>query len=357
MAGALLVTARDGLAVHVGRLAALAGTRCELERDSSSVRAAWRQAPVVLVGSDVVTALAATGLPRRGRVVVVADAPLGEAAWQAALLLGAHRVVLLPDQESDLVEELRGADRPRSNDGRVIGVFGGCGGAGVSTFSAALAIAASVAAPTVLIDGDPLGGGLDVLLGVEATAGLRWADLIETRGRLDADSFAGALCKVGTTAVLAWGRGDQGRGALSVGDVSAIDAVLDAAKQSFATVVLDLPRSWGVVADRLLDAADETVLIVPAEVRPVAATASLLEALGTRALTPHLVIRDAGGGSLSARDVGASLGLQIVATLRSDPAVRVAARRGESPVRGSRGSLAHACAAVISALGSPAIAA
>jgi secretion/DNA translocation related CpaE-like protein len=352
MAGALLVTARDGLAANVGRLAALAGTSCDLERDSSSVRGAWRQAPVVLVGADVVTALAATGLPRRNRVLVVADGPLGDAAWQAALLLGAHRVVLLPDQESDLVEELRGADRPLGHDGRVIGVLGGCGGAGVSTFATALAITASAAAPAVLVDGDPLGGGLDVLLGVEAAPGLRWADLIGTRGRLAPDSFAGALCKVGTTAVLAWGRG-----APSVGEASAIDAVLDAAKQSFATVVLDLPRSWGAVADRLLDAADETVLLVPAEVRPVAAAASLLEALGKRALTPHLIVRDAGGGSLSARDVGASLGLQILATLRSDAAVRLAARRGESPVRGTRGSLAHACAAVLSSLGATAAAA
>jgi secretion/DNA translocation related CpaE-like protein len=350
MAGALLVTARDGLAANVGRLAALAGTRCELERDSSSVRGAWRQAPVVLVGADVVIALAATGLPRRSRVLVIADGPLGDAAWQAALLLGAHRVVLLPDHESDLVEELRGVDRPLSNDGRVIGVLGGCGGAGVSTFAASLALTASATTPAILIDGDPLGGGLDVLLGVEAAPGLRWPDLIGTRGRLDPDSFAGGLCKVGATAVLSWGRGVP-----SAGEAAAIDAVVDAAKQSFATVVLDLPRSWGAVADRLLDAADEIALLVPAAVRPVAAAASLLGALGNRALTPHLVVRDAGGGNLSARDVSASLGLEIVATLRSDSAVRLAAQRGESPVRGSRGSLAHACAAVLSAVGSPAI--
>jgi secretion/DNA translocation related CpaE-like protein len=348
----LLVTARDGLAGNVGRLAALAGTRCDLERDSAAVRGAWRQAPVVLVGADVVIALAAVGLPRRGRVLVIADGPLDGAAWQAALSLGAHRVVVLPDQESDLVEELRDAGRPVGADGRVIGVLGGCGGAGVSTLAAALAITAAASGPAVLIDGDPLGGGLDVLLGAEATSGLRWGDLTDTRGRLDADSFASALCRVGETAVLAWGRG-----APSAGDPSAIDTVLDAAKQSFATVVLDLPRSWGLVADRLLDAADDTVLIVPAEVRPVAAAASLLAALGNRAVAPHLVVRDSGGGGLSARDVGASLGLDAVAVLRSDPAVRQAARRGEPPVRGSRGSLAHACAAILSAIGADSAAA
>jgi secretion/DNA translocation related CpaE-like protein len=347
MAGVLLVTARDGLAADAGRLAALAGTKCQLERDSASVRGAWRQASVVLVGADVVIALAAVGLPRRGRVLIVADGQLEGAAWQAALSIGAHRVVLLPDQESELVEELRGADRAEGSEGRVIGVLGGCGGVGVSTFASALAITASATSQAVVIDGDPLGGGLDVLLGAEAAAGLRWGDLIATRGRLDPASFSSALCRVGPTAVLAWGRG-----APSAGEPAAVDAVVAAAKHAFETIVLDLPRSWGVVADRMLDAVDETILLVPAEVRPVAAASSLLAALGNRALTPRLVVRDAGGGSLSARDVGASLGLDVVATLRTDPSVRHAAQRGEVPVRGSRGSLAQACSAVLAAVGS-----
>ncbi|HVU60274.1 MAG TPA: septum site-determining protein Ssd [Mycobacteriales bacterium] len=355
MAGALLVTARDGLAANVGRLAALAGSRCELQRDSSAVRGAWRQAAVVLAGADVVVALAAAGLPRRDRVVVVADGEPDGRAWQAALALGAHRLIRLPADEAELVEELRGCDRPLGTSGRVIGVFGGCGGAGTSTFSAALAMTAAARSSAVLIDGDPLGGGLDVLLGAEASAGLRWGDVITTRGRLDPDSFAGALCRVGSTAVLAWGRSDLATSAPV--DPAAIDAVTEAAKRSFATVVVDLPRSGGVVAERLLDAVDETVLIVPAEVRPVAAACSLLAALGDRALSPRLVVRDAGGANLPAGDVGASLGLEVVAALRTDPAVRQAAVRGEPPLRGGRGSLASACAAVLSAVGAAAVAA
>jgi secretion/DNA translocation related CpaE-like protein len=344
-AGALLVTARDGLAASVGRLAALAGTSCAVESDSAAVRGAWRQASMVLVGGDVAVALASAGLPRRGRVLVVTEGQPDAVAWQAALALGAHRVVALPDDESGLVEELRAADHPAGTDARVLGVVGGCGGAGVSTFAAALALAASTSSPTVLLDGDPLGGGLDVLLGAEAAPGLRWGELAGTRGRLDPESFAGALCRVGSTAVLAWGRDARGPYPMQ-----AVDAVLDAAKQAFAVVVLDLPRSWGPVADRMLDGVDATVLLVPAEVRAVSATSSLLGALGSRVLAPQLVVRDAGSGSLTAREVGASLGLDVVATLRSDPSVRLAARRGDPPIRGSRGALARACGSVLSAI-------
>lgn len=347
-AGVLLVTAREGLAASVGRLAALAGARCEVAHDSALVRGAWRQASVVLVGGDLAVAVAAAGLPRGGEVLVVTEGLPDAACWQAALSLGARRVVALPEAESDLVEALRSADHPRGSDARIIGVLGGCGGAGVSTLAASLALVAAADGPALLVDGDQLGGGVDVLLGAEAAAGLRWNDLVSTRGRLDPSAFAGALCRVGTTAVLAWGRGVPPHC-----EPSAIDAVLDAARQAFATVVLDLPRSWGPVTDRLLDASDATVLLVPAEVRPVAAAATLIAALGPRLLAPRLVVRDAGGRSLTAREVSGSLGLDVAATLRSDASVRTAARRGEPPLRGTRGSLADACQAVLSGVAVP----
>src|SRR5579875_2141374 len=64
----------------------------------------------------------------------------------------------------------------------VVAVLGGSGGVGASTFAAALATAAGRA---VLVDCDPLGGGIDVLLGVEAVPGARWSGLRVNGGRLD----------------------------------------------------------------------------------------------------------------------------------------------------------------------------
>jgi CO dehydrogenase nickel-insertion accessory protein CooC1 len=62
---------------------------------------------------------------------------------------------------------------------------GGRGGAGASVLATALALTASrLDRPTMLVDADPYGGGLDLVLGAEKTGGLRWPDLAGTRGRV-----------------------------------------------------------------------------------------------------------------------------------------------------------------------------
>ena len=66
--------------------------------------------------------------------------------------------------------------------GEVVAVIGGCGGAGASLFAVALAQAATDA---LLVDLDPWGGGIDLLVGGEATPGLRWPDLALQGGRLN----------------------------------------------------------------------------------------------------------------------------------------------------------------------------
>ena len=67
----------------------------------------------------------------------------------------------------------------------VIGVVGGCGGAGASTFACVLAATAATGWPAVLVDLDPVAGGIDVLLGIEAVPGARWSGLRLGGGRLD----------------------------------------------------------------------------------------------------------------------------------------------------------------------------
>jgi len=65
----------------------------------------------------------------------------------------------------------------------VIGVLAGCGGAGASTFAAVLAGCAGP--PAFLLDCDPLGGGIDVLLGCEQLPGPRWGQVRLRGGPLD----------------------------------------------------------------------------------------------------------------------------------------------------------------------------
>ena len=349
-AGVLLVTAEPALASQVRRLCALAGSGCEVQRDSNAVRGAWREAFVVLVGSDLASAVAASPLRRREGIFIVTESAPDASCWNAALALGARRILTLPEDEAELVDQLRTAEQPERPRGRVIGVVGGCGGAGASTFACGLALTAAVADPSALIDADPLGGGLDLLLGAEAVPGLRWRDLTGTRGRLDPVAFAGALCQVSGVALLAWGSAHDGTTRMP--GEEAIAAVVEATVRAFSTVVVDLCRRGGV-ADLFAEAVDATVVVVPAEVRAVAATASLMASRASVLPRPHLVVRETGGG-LTSRDVAGSLGLELVASLREDPSVRAAGQRGELPLRPGRGALAQACAAVLACLAVPA---
>ncbi|MGN6474534.1 MAG: septum site-determining protein Ssd [Mycobacteriales bacterium] len=345
-ADVLLVTADESLIAAVPRLCALAGAACEVDRDSSAVRGAWRYAATILVGADVAPALSGVGLARRDRVILLATDITDVTCWQAALALGASTVLRLPHDEAALVDALRAPSTPAGDTARVIAVTGGRGGAGASTFAAAMAITAGRASSAVLIDGDPLGGGLDVLVGAESTPGLRWNELAATRGTLDAAAFASAICATAGVGLLSWGR--PGESGLAI-DVDAVGSVLDAACRSFSTVVIDVPRSLTRVTACLLDAADASVVLVPADVRSVSATAALLASIRRRIGVPLLVVRDPGGHGLSANDVSASLGLPITETLRSDPSLQTSALRGEPPVRRTRCALTQVCELVLSA--------
>ncbi|HWC36135.1 MAG TPA: septum site-determining protein Ssd [Mycobacteriales bacterium] len=340
-AGVLVVTADPGLALAIPRLCALAGVPAEIERDSESARAAWRYAAAVLVGFDVAPALAAAGLPRRDRVVVLTAGPPSRASWEAAVAMGASSVLQLPDQEAAVVDELRRGSTVARTAG-VIAVIGGSGGAGASTLAAALAITASSRGRTLLVDGDPLGGGLDVLLGAESAPGIRWNELAATEGGLDPHALAAAVCDVHGIGLLSWGRGWCGRI-----EIAAVESVLAAAVLGFATVVIDVARAPNALSGCLLEASDAAAVLVPADVRSVAATAALVAAFGRRLGVPGLVVRDAGGDRLAANEVAASLAMPLITTLRSEPSVVSASHRGEPPVRRGRGALVQVCDAIL----------
>src|SRR3954469_13289994 len=92
----------------------------------------------------------------------------------------------------------------------VVGVTGGSGGVGASTFAAVLAM---VARPAVLVDLDPVGGGADVLLGIEAHPGARWSGVRLDGGRLEPTLLADGLPRWRDVAVLAADSGEPSPGA------------------------------------------------------------------------------------------------------------------------------------------------
>jgi secretion/DNA translocation related CpaE-like protein len=302
---------------------------------------------MVLVGSDLVAALATQSLPRRDRVVVVATDTGDPAIWQHALSIGAQRVVQLPDEQPWLTAELARAREEPVGLAPFVAVVGACGGAGATSLAVALATTAARAGRrVVLLDGDPLGGGIDLAVGAENVSGPRWPELAQ---RFAEQRAGPALIEglpaappsgteAGTLLVVSWDRG----GLRTVGPPEAA-AVTETAQRTADLVVADLPRSPDNGGASLLERADLTLLVVPAEVRACAAAGRVAESLEDRARDLRLVVRGPSPGGLDAETIAGAVGLPLLGDLRAEPGLSAALDRGEVPGSRARGPLARFC--------------
>ena len=338
------------LAEDLARLAAAAG--CELERvaDVAAVRARWSAAPLVLLDAEAAVCCAEARLPRRDGVVVVAAGSTPAALWRRAVAVGAEHVAALPDAEAWLVGALADAVEAPADPGRVLAVLGGRGGAGASVLAAAVAVVAVAERRDVLlVDCDALGGGVDLVLGAEDTAGLRWPALSLAGGRVAASSLHAALpapslgAGAGRLTVLSCDRDGPGP------DGAAVRAVCGAGRRAGETVVCDLPRHPCDGAEAALGVADLAVLVVPAEVRACAAAAAVVERVARHGAVLRLVVRGPAPGGLTPADVSRALGLPLLAAMRPQPGLAGALDRGQPPGR-ARGPLAVAARQVLAAL-------
>jgi secretion/DNA translocation related CpaE-like protein len=342
MVPVLLVTRDESVRDAVLRLAALVGTPVHVESPGAAARSRWRAAGLVVVGADCA---ADPALPRRAGVVVVTDRTPDVAAWERAVGIGAEQVLELPSAEPRLLEALAAAIEPVRPRGAVIGVVGGCGGAGASTLAVALGLTAARTGPAVLIDADPVGGGLDLLLAAEHQVGARWSDLVGTRGRLSGPALLEALPHTAGLAVLSWDRAD-----VVPLPAEAAASVLEAAARATAAVVVDLPRHLDAGAERLIAGCDEVLVVVPATVRATAAAARIGSLLSAGTPMTGLVVCDVGAPRLAAADVATALGLRLRATVRFSSEVAAAARHGRPPPAGARGPLGDCCRTLLASL-------
>jgi secretion/DNA translocation related CpaE-like protein len=342
----LLVTADADLLDVLLRLAASAAVEVDVAADPGAARRSWTTAPLVVVGHDLVPACMEAGLTRRSGVVLIGDDLDDAGVWQRAVTLGAEQVVLLPDGEAWLVAALGESQEGRQFLGPVVSVIGGRGGAGATTLACALALTASRrGVSTVLIDGDPWGGGLDMVFGGELRPGLRWPDLATTRGRLPGRVLADALPLLHGVPVLSCGRGEMGD--MVELPPLAVTAVLTAAQRSAELVVVDLPRSSDEATTAIWEASTTTLLVVPAEVRAAASAARVASRVALHCQDVRVVVRGPAPGGLAPADVARALGLPLVGTLRAEPSLDAALERGEPPGTRARSPLAVLCTALI----------
>jgi secretion/DNA translocation related CpaE-like protein len=284
------------------------GSVPDVVRDGGMARHMWRTAQLVLVGDDLAAEIARDLPPRRPSVFVVARSGRPR-PWDHAVAIGAEEV-LDPADRDRVLQALTAAVDGRG-EACVVAVVGGVGGAGASCFASALAVEAGRRGLRVLlVDGDPLGGGLDLLLGIERTAGLRWPDVGPQAGALSARSLADALPRTGNVWVLSAGRG-------AARQTTRADGLLAAARRGFDVVVCDVNRQLDDLGSDLLAHALLTVVVVPEDVRSVAAASSVIEGLAARASSVVAVAARRRPG-LSRAAMAATLGVPVLGRVGRD---------------------------------------
>ena len=333
----LVLTAQADLLDDLLGAAAAVGVAVDVAVDLGACRPLWTSAPLVLVGDDLAPALPETGLGPRPGVLLVGRGSPDDDAWAGAARVGAEDAVSLPAGEALLAERLTEAvEKP--GEAKVVAVVSGCGGAGGSVTAAALAlVAAAGREPAWLVDLDPLGGGADAGLGVELETGVRWADLGATAGRISAGALWDAVPVVEGVAVVAC----DGRSPDEPAP-SAVRTVLAAARREGGTVVLDLPRHPTSAREQALAAADDVVVVVPAEVRAVLAARQVVRRFGALAPRSWALVRKVAAG-VPPQEVARGLGMPLAGELDAEQAVRAAALCGRpaAMVRGT--ALAEVC--------------
>lgn len=373
---ALVITADDELAAVVSGLAAATGAPARVVADPNHAMRHWQGAGLVLVGSDLAASVASLSPPPHRHVAVVTTRVEPE-DFRLALAVGASEVAEATSSTSPAAALLRDLADGRSQRGQVIGVLAGSGGVGASILVCGLAQVSP--APVAVVDLDPLGPGVDRILGIEEDHGVRWSDLDLEVGQPHAATLRDALPKRGLISVLSFGDAPHGvgssaglvgagaisgatsgsegllsdpaQGAVEVRDSglpvmpspATLRAVIDALARRHDRVLIDLPRATGAAWDEAVLRCDVVVVMVHASVAGVASAARAIAALPDPNRV-RLVVRS---GGVPAAAVGHALGVRVLGAVSAYSGVGEAVDLGYGPVRSPRSRLGRALRSIL----------
>ncbi|TKG70015.1 septum site-determining protein Ssd [Prauserella endophytica] len=347
----LVVARDDAVADEIQRIAAAVECESEWVSDLDAARESWADAPLVLIDDSVLVDDPGQALPRRERVLLVCKGAPGPASWQRAFVLGVEKVVALPEDEDTLVAAFADvAEGPSQGKGQVLAVVGGCGGAGASVLAASVGLrVARTGGSALLVDCDPLGGGVDLLLGSERAEGVRWPQLRVRSGRVSMSALEAALPArkhgEGRLSVLSCDREGPGPTA------DAVAAVVEAGRRAGRVVVCDVPRQAESASEEALRRADLVALVVPAEVRACVAATRVLARLGELTGEVRVLARGPAPDGLTAHDVADAVGVPLLGRIRTERRLARAVERGVFNPRPG-GALGTAARAVLETLAS-----
>jgi secretion/DNA translocation related CpaE-like protein len=186
-------------------------------------------------------------------------------------------------------------------------------------------------------------------MGAEGLPGLRWPHLVGATGRTSPHELRSALPRVEGVSVLSWHRGEP-----ATLPPAAMESVLAAGRAGHDLVVVDLPRGLDPAGRAAATAADVALLVVPAEVRAVAAAAQVASRLAACTADLRVVVRGPAPWGLTGELVARELGLPLAGWLAPEPGLAAALERGEPPGRSGRGPLARLCTELLLQLPTPA---
>lgn len=346
----LFITGDPATATALRRLATAAGVEPRLAAGPDAARRHWPGANPVVIAADAARACADARLPHRGGVILLTGPELPyDQAWPLALTMGAAQVAGLPEAAAWLARRLAPATAA-SRRAPVITIAGARGGVGASVLAAAVALTAAESGhDTVLVDADPRGGGLDVVLGWENRPGLRWPELAESAGPFEPEPLRLGLPRRDRLALLSFSRDrpcelDSGTAA----------SALDAVTRGHDLAVVDAPRygeTW------LTDLTTDTTLlglVVPAEVRAVAAARQAVAGFAGQCDRVRLLVVRPSPGRLTTADIVKAVGVPLAAELHTDPRLASATETGDLPTRLHLGGLTEAAQSLLAAAVRPA---
>jgi secretion/DNA translocation related CpaE-like protein len=226
---------------------------------------------------------------------------------------------------------------------QVIAVVGGSGGVGASVLTVAIAVrAAQAGLRSAALDGDRLGGGLDVTLGVEQERGVRWPDLSGSRGRIDGPELLRRLPSVDGVSVLSY---DRARDIALTPEI--VHEALLALSVASEVVVLDLPRPDHELFGALAPSVDDMILLAGSGIRDLAGASVISEHLTRACPRVWLCLRTSGRGSHFGDTVAGALDLPLLALVREEPTLPEDLLHGIPPGTADKGALAVAADAVL----------
>jgi secretion/DNA translocation related CpaE-like protein len=326
-----LVVSRDAACIdELARLCAAIAVVPDVVGDPARLGARWADAPCVLIDVGCAGDVAALRLRRRDDVVMIGRHPPTDTLWRRAVEIGAADLAVLPADGVRVANRLADAATPDRTTAAVIGVVGAAGGVGASTVAAGLAsVFAGGSLRSLLVDADPLGGGIELVMGCEQTPGLRWADVQIEGGRVAARSLLAALPSADGVSVLS-----VSTAAAAEIDAHALRAMIDGGRRACQLVVVDLPRILDSAAGQTALAQVDLLVVVGAtDVRSIAAGRPVVGAAAGVA-DVQAVVRTTRGRGLEPEAVADGLGLSLAGVVPTQGAVARARDDGGGVARG-----------------------